>query len=587
MNISNHSSAHSPSYDVESVSPFPEIPIESLPVRNLYSHLLPLDSPFSKTSPAFIDALTEKSLSRNDLRHEAGKIAKGLNSELGLVRRKETVGIFLANGLDWAEIFLAAQRGGWPTALFASSLSSTDLSRQLELSRPEVTFTSTTLLPTLQAAYSLLLTPPSSSEIQRKTVLIDSSPNVDTQGFRTLDGLKADISLEQVELEDRQIEREGEDIAQRTSVICFSSGTEGLSKGVETTHHNLTSLMTMMKPPVFPTLDPAKDSMLGLLPFSHIYGLFKLMLLPLQHGFPMVIVPKIDLRAICHAIQTYKVTCAIVVPPILIHLASSKVVDKYDLSSLDWLLSGAASLGKDLIHKVEARFSASNTIVLQGYGLTETSPVTHILQLSDTQAHPGSIGRLIPNVEARLVDQEGKDVVPDKEGSAEGEMWIKGPNVMKGYLGNPEATRDTIDSDGWLKTGDIARVDPNGYFWLVDRRKELIKYNGHQVAPAELEILLLTHPGVADVGVVGIWSESEKSEVPRAFVAPSSTDDPLTHEAETTLILEIQDWMKTKVASHKLLRGGIVLIDQIPRSASGKILRRKLRDLASTSPGHV
>ncbi|KAL7417364.1 hypothetical protein BDY24DRAFT_374655 [Mrakia frigida] len=569
-------------------SPHASIPSSLLPRTSLYSHLFPPNSTFSPSSPAFIDASTGKSLTRQDVYEGAGKVSRALRRRGG----NEVVGIFLGNGLDWPLVFVGAQKAGWKTALLAGSLSPSDLSHQLSLSSPSLTITTPTLLPTLLQAYSLAKNPLREEEIKERIVL--TSTSTESEGFQTLQEF---VQTSEGEISDVEESEKKVDCGE-TSVICFSSGTEGLSKGVETTHSNLTSLLDMMKTPVYPLMEPGKDLLLGVLPFSHIYGLFKLILMPLQRGFPVVIVPKVDLKTICSAVETYKTTAAILVPPILIHLANSKIVDKYDMSSLKWLLSGAAPLGDSLTRAVEKRFAAQDLVLLQGFGLTETSPVTHILQLSDARSRPGSIGRLIPNVEARLVNPEtGVDIDSAAVGEGgDGELWVRGPNVMRGYLNDSASTLSTFSpstdgGDRWLKTGDIVRAEQDGYFFVVDRRKELIKYNGHQVAPAELEALLLIHERVADVGVIGVWKEEEKSEVPRAYIVmkPNTSleeeTDASSSQIKMDLAKDVEEWVRERVAPHKFLRGGVVVIEQIPKSPSGKILRRQLRDLAKEVEG--
>jgi acyl-CoA synthetase (AMP-forming)/AMP-acid ligase II len=234
------------------------------------------------------------------------------------------------------------------------------------------------------------------------------------------------------------------------------------------------------------------------------------------------------------------------------------VVDKYDLSSLEVIMSGAAPLGGDLAGAASERLGS---VVMQGYGLTETSPVTHMIPDEPGRDRPGSIGFLIPNTEAKFVDvSSGNDL-----GAGErGELWIRGPQVMKGYLNNEEATRDTIDDEDWLHTGDIGYVDEDGYFFLVDRLKELIKYKGFQVPPAELEAVLLSHPAIGDAAVIPMPDE-EAGEIPKAYVV-------LTEKASEE---EILSFVAERVAPHKKIRL-IEVTDEIPKSASGKILRRVL-----------
>ena len=346
----------------------------------------------------------------------------------------------------------------------------------------------------------------------------------------------------------------GSDLA----VLPYSSGTTGLPKGVMLTHRNLVANLEQIQA-AFP-IEP-DDALIGVLPFFHIYGMTVIMNQGLRAGATIVTMPRFDLDQFLELIEERSVTRAYVVPPIALALAKHPAVEGRDLGSLEVIMSGAAALGSELAEAVAKRIECK---VIQGYGLTETSPVTHVIRIGG-ENRPGSIGQPLPGTECRLVDPETRsDAEPDERG----ELWIRGPQVMDGYLNNEEATAATIDSDGWLHTGDIAVVDSDGFFEIVDRLKELIKYKGYQVAPAELEALLITHDEVADVAVIGIPDE-EAGELPKAFVV-KAPDAEITAE-------ELQDFVRERVASYKQVRA-IDFIDEIPKSASGKILRRFLRD---------
>jgi acyl-CoA synthetase (AMP-forming)/AMP-acid ligase II len=206
--------------------------------------------------------------------------------------------------------------------------------------------------------------------------------------------------------------------------------------------------------------------------------------------------------------------------------------------------------------------------VVQGYGMTEASPVTHLSPTRNAPMKPGSVGLIVPNTEVKIADVvTGADVAPGKEG----ELWIRGPQIMRGYLNQPEETAACLDREGWYHTGDVGLVDPEGYFYIVDRTKELIKYKGMQVAPAELEALLITHPAVLDVAVVR-HPDEEAGEVPKAFIVLKADE-----AAKATPADAIMAWVAGRVAPHKRVRK-LEFIDQIPKSASGKILRRLLID---------
>ena len=248
-------------------------------------------------------------------------------------------------------------------------------------------------------------------------------------------------------------------------------------------------------------------------------------------------------------------------PPMVVALAKHPLVDEYDLSSLRMVFSGAAPLSAELAAEAGTRLDCE---VVQGYGMTELSPVTHATPSGDFV--PGSVGVTVPNTELRIVDVEtGADLGVDRDG----EVWVRGPQVMKGYLNNPEATASTVDNDGWLHTGDIGHVDDNGHLFVVDRLKELIKYKGFQVPPAELEGVLLEHPGIADAAVVGRPDE-EAGEVPVGYVVLKTDVGDVTPD-------QIRTYVAERVARYKQL-ADVVVIEEIPKSASGKILRRVLKD---------
>ncbi|MBE7471136.1 MAG: 4-coumarate--CoA ligase family protein [Anaerolineae bacterium] len=338
-------------------------------------------------------------------------------------------------------------------------------------------------------------------------------------------------------------------------VLPYSSGTTGLPKGVMLTHHNLVANICQFKD--IETYGEA-DTLIGILPFFHIYGMTVIMGAALHKGATIVTMPRFDLEQFLQTMQNYGVTWAYLAPPIVLALAKHPLVDKYDLSKLKSILSGAAPLGKDVTQACATRL---NCLVRQGYGLTETSPVTHFTPNDPARIKDGSIGPLVAATECRIIDYNtDAELGPNQEG----ELWIRGPQVMQGYLNRPDATRAVIDPDGWFRTGDIGYADEDGYFYIVDRLKELIKYKGLQVAPAELEAVLLSHPAVADAAVIPSPDE-EAGEVPKAFVV-------LRGEAAPD---ELMAFVAERVAPYKRIRR-LETIDQIPKSASGKILRRLL-----------
>jgi acyl-CoA synthetase (AMP-forming)/AMP-acid ligase II len=353
------------------------------------------------------------------------------------------------------------------------------------------------------------------------------------------------------------------DPASDVIALPYSSGTTGLPKGVMLTHRNLVANICQCSPQQPLRKD---DRIIAVLPFFHIYGLLVLMNAPLYHGATVVTMPRFDLAEFLRAIQDYRITRAWVVPPIVLALAKHPLVDEFDLSSLEFVASGAAPLSAELEVACGKRLGCR---MLQGYGLTETSPVTHFVPDDLAGQMPGSIGPAVPNTECRIVDVATGQDAPAGE---PGELCIRGPQVMKGYLNNPQATARAIDPDGWLHTGDIARAEEDGSLRIVDRLKEMIKYKGYQIAPAELEALLLTHPAIADAAVIPLPDE-DAGQLPKAFIVPSG---PITAEEVTRFVAE-------RVAPYKKLRA-VEIIEEIPKSPSGKILRRVLIERQRTAP---
>jgi len=341
------------------------------------------------------------------------------------------------------------------------------------------------------------------------------------------------------------------------AAMPMSSGTTGFAKVVQLTHRNLVANILQSDAVIQITGD---DVMIGVLPFFHVYGLTVLVNLALFKGATVVTMPRFELESFLGLLQDHRVTFACLVPPIVLALAKHPAVDRYDLSAMTHVLTGAAPLDGAIAEAAAARLGCS---VLQGYGLTETSPVLSAPTRDPAQGRPASSGMILPNTEIRI-----RDVATDEPlgPDADGEIMIRGPQVMAGYLDDPQANAFTLEPDGWLHTGDIGHADADGYLYVVDRLKELIKYRGFQVPPAELEAILVRHPEVLDAAVIPA-PDPNAGEVPKAFVvrAPQAT---VTEGELLTFVAE-------RVPSYKKVRR-VEFIEEIPRSLSGKILRRAL-----------
>jgi acyl-CoA synthetase (AMP-forming)/AMP-acid ligase II len=346
----------------------------------------------------------------------------------------------------------------------------------------------------------------------------------------------------------------GAQVAAQPALLLSSSGTTGLPKIVVLTHRNLVASLAQTRLAHKVTAD---DVVLAALPLFHIFALQVSVNLGLLEGATVVILPRFDLGSFLRAVEQHRVTRAELVPPMVLGLASSDLVAGHDLSSLRVLTSGAAPLGADLARACARRLGCR---VKQMYGLTETAGASHAAP-DDGADQPDSIGPALPGVECRVIDPGSGAGVPP---GLPGELLIRTPGNMRGYLGNPQATAATIDAGGWLHTGDIVTVDAHGWYRVADRVKELIKYKGLSVAPAELEALLLTHPAVADAAVVR-HRDDAAGEVPKAYVVRCGTVSER----------ELMDWVAGRVAPYKQVRL-VEFTDSIPKSPSGKILRRLL-----------
>ena len=341
------------------------------------------------------------------------------------------------------------------------------------------------------------------------------------------------------------------------AVLPFSSGTTGISKGVMLTHRNLVANMEQIRSVHRIGGD---DVLIGVLPFFHIYGQTVVLNLGLSQGATIVTMARFDMTQFLDLLERHGVTRAHIAPPVVLGLAKVPGVEGRELA-LRVVISGAAPLDADTAERAGERLGAP---IRQGYGMTEASPVTHIAADDGIEEQdPGAIGPLVSSTEGRIVDPATGE---DTDGA--GELWVRGPQVMRGYLRDEEATAATLTEDGWLKTGDVAQVEDGGVFRIVDRVKELIKYKGYQVPPAELEALLVSHAGVADAAVIAIPDESG-GEAPKACVVVAGEE----LDAD-----ELMAWVAERVAPYKRIRA-VEIVDEIPKSASGKILRRLLVEM--------
>ncbi|MEU6775522.1 4-coumarate--CoA ligase family protein [Streptomyces sp. NPDC046759] len=492
--------------------------------------------------PALIDGTDGTTLTYQQVDRFHRRIAAGL-ADAG-VRKGDVLALHSPNTIAFPAAFYAATRAGASVTTAHPLATAEEFAGQLGDSGAHWIVTVSPLLETARRAAELV------GGI-REIFVCDSAP-----GHRSLTDMLATAAPEP---------RLAIDPAEDIAALPYSSGTTGIPKGVMLTHRQIATNLAQLEPAVPTGTD---ERILAVLPFFHIYGLTALMNAPLRKGATVVVLPRFDLETFLAAIENHRITGLYVAPPIVLALAKHPAVARYDLSSLKYVISAAAPLDAALARACSERLGLPP--IGQAYGMTELSPGTHVVPLDRLHDAPaGTVGRLVAGTEMRIVSLDD----PDKDlGTGEsGEILIRGPQVMKGYLGRPDATAAMIDADGWVHTGDVGHVDEGGWLFVVDRVKELIKYKGFQVAPAELEALLLTHPGIADAAVIGS-RDDDGNEIPHAFVVRRADTGGELTENETML------YVAERVAPYKRVRR-VTFIGTVPRAASGKILRRELREL--------
>lgn len=507
-------------------------------------------SPY-QTDPAyadrdlFVDSTSGDSLTFRQFHDIVPKFAAYLQSQLG-IKRGEVLALFMPNNLYIPAIHMGVISLAAIVSPANVMYSAEELAHQFRVANPKVVIVYDPLIPTAKEAAKL-------AKVESSLQIIPLSSIV-----AVFKKLRSDNSAPKVS----PVEVDGKSTP---AYYCFSSGTSGLAKCVITTHYNI--FINGVQ------ISKANTSIVGpdvgvscVLPMSHIFGLQTGVWTGSYLGNRTVIFPKFDIVEFVTGVVKYKLNVLYLVPPILLALGKLDILDHHPgfKECVKYAVSGAAPTSKEVISLFNKK--APHTTVAQGYGLTETSPISHLgMALTPHKYDPSSIGWLIPGAQAQLVDFETGKVVDGF--NQRGELWLKGPMVMKGYLNNPEANKQAFSDDGWFKTGDVAVVSETQQFYIVDRIKELIKSNGHQVAPAELESILLQNPQVIDAAVIGVYNDTKTSENPRAYVVLTPGAKP-----EDVIL-----WFNKRVAKHKRLWGGIVVVKQVPKSASGKILRNDLR----------
>ena len=535
-------------------SPFPDVPAGPYP---LVPDLVMEHWSSWGAKLAVRDGVTNDERSYEMLFADVHAVSHGL-SDMG-IGLGDCVGMFSCNHVDYITVGMAVQKVGASISPANPLYTAKELTFQLEKSGAKALVVHPDFLPVAEEA--LRNTP----NVKTVIVLGDVAP----EGMHTFDSMRAtsgSASSASSSSSSELFATASGLTPDSLSTLPFSSGTTGLPKGTMITHGNLAVNLHQCYAGEGEYLGQ-DDTLISPLPMFHIYAYTLSMLYTMWKGSTLVTMQRFDLDRFCELVQETGASRAHLVPPIILGLAKSDIPDKYDLSSMKMAISAAAPLGAD----VEADCIKKRGFhIKQAWGMSELSPLGTMTPDNDLRVGAGSIGVACASTEAKIVDVETREDLPigkgpNGEAEAEGELLIRGPQVMLGYLGEPDKTADTITGDGWLLTGDIAKIDDDGYIYITDRLKELIKYKGFQVAPAELEDVLCTHPDVVDATCIPSECE-EAGEVPRAYVVLSK-EGALTEQ-------QVQDYVAERVAPHKRLRGGVVFTDAIPKTASGKILRR-------------
>ncbi|KAK5050751.1 hypothetical protein LTR84_003310 [Exophiala bonariae] len=509
------------------------------------------------------------------LKQSATDFGKGLRSNFDL-KKGDVVGVYAPNDVDTPGVVLGALWTGAIVSPANPGYTQAELVYQLKDSGAKVLVTHLSVLDVAKKAAREV-------GIDEKRIILlgeEKDPSNKTKHWSSIRVLSGTDRYRIPRINPK------EDLA----FLVYSSGTTGRPKGVRLTHHNMTANIQQIigaeawlthdgsvSCPGIPDAPKGKgDKILACLPFFHIYGLNVLVLNPIYTGVQTLVLQRFDLEKWCQLVQDFQITYSYIVPPIVLLLCKHPIVEKYDLSSLRMTNSGAAPLTKDL---VESLFKRKGVRVKQGYGLSETSPTIFIQRWQDWESAVGTTGWMVPNLLAKFcaVPNEGEEHDGTKElpRGEVGELYVKGPNVFTGYHNNPTATAECLE-DGWFRTGDVGFLDKAGNLTITDRVKELIKYKGFQVPPAELEGYLANHELIDDVCVVGVDSQELGTEVPRAYIVRKGG----LKAVKDSDAKEIIQWLNGKVANHKKLRGGVKFIDAVPKSVSGKILRRILKEQA-------
>lgn len=495
-----------------------------------------------KDRPSIINGADGKVFTHGEAELTARKVAAGLH-KLG-IKQGDVIMLLLQNSPEFVFAFMGASYLGAITTTANPFFTSSEVAKQATASNTKLVITQSSYVEKVRNF---------AKNHGVKIVTVDELEADDCLPFSELSG--AD------ETEIPAVKINPDDVV----ALPFSSGTTGLPKGVMLTHRGLVTNVAQQVDGENPNLYfTEKDVLLCVLPLFHIYALNSLMLCAFRVGAAILIMKKFEILRLMELVEKHRVTVAPLVPPIVLAIAKSPDVGKYDLSSIRMIISGAAPLGKKLEDAVRTKLP--NAKLGQGYGMTEAGALSMCLAFAKEpfEVKSGACGTVVRNAEMKIVDPEtGLSLPPNQAG----EICIRGAQIIKGYLNDEEATKRTVDKDGWLHTGDVGYIDDDDEVFIVDRLKELIKYKGFQVAPAELESLLIAHPDISDAAVIPMKDETA-GEVPVAFVVRSSGSKIVEDE--------IREYISKQVVFYKRL-ARVFFTDSIPKAPSGKILRKELK----------
>ncbi|PVU99903.1 hypothetical protein BB559_000303 [Furculomyces boomerangus] len=543
------------------------IPDQEIPAVDLATYVINEGKRVTKTLPnpdnfALYDEDTHQSLKIHEVEEQSSKLASGLLNKMNFCTDDVAL-VFSSNALNYTIAMLGTLMAGGIITLANPTYKPRELAFQLKDSKSKYIFTKLEFIDTVLEAIKL-----SEMQISNKNIiLIDHNQNY-SGPFNSIDRIYSNQPFTRFTINSL------EQAKKKTAFLPYSSGTTGFPKGVILSHLNSVANTIQMSIPE--NLDgwysdrSVTHRYLAVLPYYHIYGLAIITCVGLANAIGIVSLGKFELERYMQTVQKHKITLAHLVPPIINRIVNDPIIDKYDFSSVKRVMTAASPLSEDLAKRLIEKF---NVKIVQIYGLTETSPAVTVSRIGSWERR--SNGALTCNVTAKVIDEHGNLLKANELG----EMCFKGPNIMNGYLNNPESTKITIDEDGYLHSGDIGYIDESSNLYLVERKKELIKFKGFQVAPAEIESLLIGNEYVFECAVIGVYNEEQATEVPKAYISLKPQYRNFTEEEKKEKANEIIEWLSAQVAPHKRLRGGITFVEEIPKTLSGKILRRNVRDI--------